>query len=158
VNVVAPIVLAAELLPARSVIFSSASHWTGAMHWDDLQLAAPGAYDGIVAYDQSKLTIALVTFELARRLEGAGVTAVCFDPDDIDTKLLREGRPELSAISIVHGATTSVHLASSPDAEGPTGVYFEDGRETRPLEAVLDRGAQRRIWAEVERLSGRLRV
>jgi len=152
VNVVAPIVLAAELLPARSVIFSSASHWTGAMHWDDLQLAVPGAYD------QSKLTIALVTFELARRLEGAGVTAVCFDPDDIDTKLLREGRPELSAISIVHGATTSVHLASSPDAEGPTGVYFEDGRETRPLEAVLDRGAQRRIWAEVERLSGRLRV
>jgi len=163
-------------LPARSVILSSASHWTGAMHWDDLQLAAPGAYDGIVAYDQSKLTIALVTFELARRLEGAGVTAVCFDPDDIDTKLLREGRPELSAISIVHGATTSVHLASSPDAEGPTGVYFEDGRETRPdaegptgvyfedgretrpLEAVLDRGAQRRIWAEVERLSGRLRV
>ena len=118
----------------------------------------PGAYDGIVAYDQSKLTIALVTFELARRLEGAGVTAVCFDPDDIDTKLLREGRPELSAISIVHGATTSVHLTSSPDAEGPTGVYFEDGRETRPLEAVLDRGAQRRIWAEVERLSGRLRV
>lgn len=165
VNVVAPIVLAAELLPAlraatpaRIVILSSASHWTGAMHWDDLQLAAPGAYDGIVAYVQSKLAIALVTFELARRLEGAGVTAVCLHPGDVDTKLLREGRPKLSGISIADGAATSEYLASSPDAEGLTGVYFADGRETRPLAAVLDRGAQRRIWAEVERLSGRLRV
>jgi retinol dehydrogenase 14 len=165
VNVVAPVVLATELLPllraatpARIVILSSASHWTGAMHWDDLQLGAPGAYDGLVAYDQSKLAITLLTFELARRLEGSGVTVVCLDPGDVDTSMLRLGWPELPGISVADGAATSVYLASSPEAEGLTGVYFEDGRETRPLEAALDRGAQRRIWAEVERLSGRLRV
>jgi len=161
VNVVAPIVLADELLPAlraaapaRVVVVSSASHWTGAMHWDDLQFSAPDAYDGLVAYDQSKLAIALLTFELSRRLEGAGVSAVCLDPGDVDTKLLREGWPELPGVSIADGAATSVYLASSPEADGLSGVYFEDGRETRPLEAALDRDAQRRIWAEVERLAG----
>ena len=161
VNVVAPIVLADELLPAlraaapaRVVVVSSASHWTGGMHWDDLQFSAPDAYDGLVAYDQSKLAIALLTFELSRRLEGAGVSAVCLDPGDVDTKLLREGWPELPGVSIADGAATSVYLASSPEADGLSGVYFEDGRETRPLEAALDRDAQRRIWAEVERLAG----
>lgn len=165
VNVVAPVVLAAELLPAlraaapaRIVILSSASHWTGEMHWDDLQFAAPSAFDGLVAYDQSKLAIALLTFELARRLQGTGVTAVCLDPGDVDTGLLREGWPELPGISIADGAAASVHLASSLEAEGRSGVYFEDGIETTPLEAALDGGAQRRIWAEVERLSGRLSV
>lgn len=165
VNAVAPIVLAAELLPAlraaapaRIVILSSASHWTGEMHWDDLQFAAPGAYDGLVAYDQSKLAIALLTFELARRLQGTGVTAVCLDPGDVDTELLREGWPELPGISIADGAATSVYLASSAEAEGLSGVYFEEGIETTPLEAALDGGAQRRIWAEVERLGGRLSV
>jgi retinol dehydrogenase-14 len=164
-NVLAPVVLAAELLPllraaapARIVILSSASHWTGAMHWDDLQLAAPGAYDGLVAYDQSKLAVTLLTFALAQRLEGTGVTAVCLDPGDVDTKLLREGWPELPGISIADGAATSVYLAASPEADGLSGVYFEGGRETRPLEAALDRGAQRRLWSEIERLGGRLRV
>jgi len=161
VNVVAPIVLADALLPAlraaaaaRVVIVSSASHWTGAMHWDDLQFSAPDAYDGLAAYDQSKLAIALLTFDLSRRLEGAGVSAVCLDPGDVDTRLLREGWPELPGISIADGAATSVYLASSPEADGLSGVYFEDGRETRPLEAALDRDAQLRIWAEVERLAG----
>ena len=49
VNVVAPVLLAVELLPllraaapARVVILSSASHWTGEIHWDDLQLARAG--------------------------------------------------------------------------------------------------------------------
>jgi len=165
VNVVAPIVLAVELLPAlraaalaRIVILSSASHRTGSMHWDDLQLAAPGAYDGRAAYDQSKLAVTLLTFELARRLEGSGVTAVCLDPGDVDTKLLREGWPELPGISIAEGAATGVYLASSPEAEGLTGVYFEDGNETQPLEAALDGGAARRLWTEIERVGGRLRV
>ena len=53
---------------------SSASHWTGEIHWDDLQLAAPGAYDGLRAYDQSKLAVLMLTLALARRLEGSGVT------------------------------------------------------------------------------------
>ena len=159
VNVLAPFVLAHELLPllraaapARIVDLSSASHWTGEMKWADLQSAA--AYDGVAAYDQSKLAVTLLTFALARRLAGSGVTAVCLDPGDIDTKMLRAGWPELPGVDVVAGAATSVLLASSPDVAGVSGVYYEGGRETAPLEASLEREAQARLWRILEGLAG----
>ncbi len=159
VNVLAPFVLSRELLPllraaapSRIVNLSSASHWTGEMHWADLQSAA--GYDSIAAYDQSKLAVTLFTFELARRLVGSGVTAVCLDPGDVDTKMLRAGWPDLPGIDVVAGAATSVHLAASPDAAGVSGVYYEDGRETVPLEASLERESQARLWGILEGLAG----
>ena len=165
VNVVAPLVLAGALLPAlraaapsRIVVVSSASHWTGEIHWDDLQLAAPGAYDGIRAYDQSKLAVLMLTLALARRLDGTGVTAVCLDPGDVATTMLASGWPALPGIPVESGAVTSVYLASAPDAEGVSGVYFEDGAAVTPLAAALDVDAQERLWAILERLAGPLGV
>ena len=158
VNVLAPFVLSHELLPvlratapSRIVNLSSASHWTGGMHWADLQSSA--VYDSIVAYDQSKLAVTLLTFELARRLTGSGVTVVCLDPGDVDTKMLRAGWPDLPGIDVVAGAATSVFLAASPDAAGVSGVYYEDGRETSPREASRDRGSQARLWRILEGLA-----
>lgn len=165
VNVVAPILLATALLPAlraaapsRVVILSSASHWTGELHWDDLQFAAPGGYDGLRAYDQSKLAVLMLTLALARRLEGSGVTAVCLDPGDVATAMLASGWPELPGIPIKDGAVTSVYLASAPEAAGVSGAYFEDGAAITPLEAALDLAAQERLWAAVEAVAGPLAV
>ncbi len=165
VNVVAPLVLAGALLPAlraahrpRIVVLSSASHWTGALHWDDLQLAAPGAYDGIRAYDQSKLAVLMLTLALARRLEGTGVTTVCLDPGDVATRMLASGWPDLPGIPVESGAVTSVYLASAPDAEGVSGVYFEGGAPVVPLAAACDVPSQERLWGLVESLAGPLRV
>jgi retinol dehydrogenase-14 len=165
VNVVAPVLLAAELLPllraaapARVVIVSSASHWTGAIHWDDLQLAAPGAYDPLRAYDQSKLAVLMLTLALARRLEGRGVSAVCLDPGDVATTMLASGWPDLPGMAVEDGAVTSVYLASAPDAAGVSGAYFEDGAAVTPLAAALDHAAQDRLWAAVEALTGPLGV
>jgi NAD(P)-dependent dehydrogenase (short-subunit alcohol dehydrogenase family) len=163
VNVVAPILLASELLPAlragapaRVVILSSASHWTGEICWDDLQLARPGAYTGLRAYDRSKLAVLMLTQMLARRLEGAGVTAVCLDPGDVATSMLAAGWPDLPGIAVEDGAVTSVYLATSPDAAGLSGVYLEDGEPVTPLAAALDVGAQERLWSAVEALAGPL--
>jgi NAD(P)-dependent dehydrogenase (short-subunit alcohol dehydrogenase family) len=165
VNVVAPVLLAAALLPllraaasARVVIVSSASHWTGSIHWDDLQLAAPGAYEPLRAYDQSKLAVLMLTLALARRLEGNGVNAVCLDPGDVATTMLASGWPDLPGIAVEDGAVTSVYLASAPDAAGFSGVYFEDGAAATPLAAALDVPAQERLWAAVEALTGPLGV
>ena len=165
VNVVAPIVLAAALLPAlraagaaRIVIVSSASHWTGEIHWDDLQLAAPGAYDGLRAYDQSKLAVLMLTLALARRLERSGVTAVCLDPGDVATGMLASGWPGLPGIPVEDGAVTSVYLASAPEAAGVSGAYFEDGAAVTPLAAALDVAAQERLWAAVEAVAGPLAI
>jgi retinol dehydrogenase-14 len=163
VNVVAPIVLAAALLPAlraagaaRIVIVSSASHWTGQMRWDDLQLAAPGSYDGIRAYDQSKLAVLMLTMALARRLERSGVTAVCLDPGDAATGMLASGWPGLRGIPVEDGAVTTVYLVSAPEAAGVSGAYFEDGAAVTPLAAALDVAAQERLWAAVEAVAGPL--
>ena len=161
VNVVAPILLATELLPAlavaapaRAVILSSASHWTGEIHWQDLQLARPGAFTGLLAYDQSKLAVLMLTLALARRLEGAGVTVVCLDPGDVATTMLASGWPELPGIPVEDGAVTSVYLASSPEAAGLSCVYLEDGEPTAPLAAALDVAAQERLWEAVEAVVG----
>ena len=165
VNVVAPVLLAAELLPAlraaapaRIVILSSASHWTGEIHWDDLQLAAPGAFNPLRAYDQSKLAVLMLTLALARRLEGSGVNAVCLDPGDVATTMLASGWPDLPGIAVEDGVVTSVYLASAPDAAGVSGVYYEDGAAVTPLAAALDVSAQDRLWAAVEALTGPLGV
>jgi len=165
VNVVAPLVLAVSLVPAlraaapsRVVILSSASHWTGAIHWDDLQSARPGAYDGVTAYDQSKLAVTMLTLELARRLEGSGVGVTCLDPGDVATGMLACGWPDLMGIPVESGAVTSVYLASAPEAEGVSGVYYEGGVAVTPLAAALDRGAQARLWAALEAVVGPLDV
>jgi NAD(P)-dependent dehydrogenase (short-subunit alcohol dehydrogenase family) len=158
VNVLAPFVLTRAVLPllraaapARIVNLSSTSHWQGAMQWDDLQLERD--YDPLVAYEQSKLAMTLLTFELARRLTGSGITAVCLDPGNVDTGMLRAGWPELQGVGHVTGAATSVYLASSPRVQGVTGVYYERGRETPPPAFSLDREAQSRLWAILERMA-----
>jgi retinol dehydrogenase-12 len=163
VNVIAPVLLASELLPAlaaaapaRVVVLSSASHWTGEIHWHDLQLARPGAFTGLRAYDQSKLGVLMLTLALARRLEGTGVTAVCLDPGDVATAMLASGWPELPGIPVEDGAVTSVYLASSPDAAGLSGVYFEDGEPAPKLATALDLEAQERLWVAVEDVAGPL--
>ncbi len=165
VNVVAPVLLATSLLPAlraaapaRVVVLSSASHWTGAIHWDDLQLARPGAYAPLLAYDQSKLAVLMLTLALARRLQGSGITAVCLDPGDVATSMLASGWPELAGIPVEHGAVTSVYLASSPEAAGLSGAYLEGGEVVTPLAAALDTPAQERLWAGVETVTGPLGV
>jgi NAD(P)-dependent dehydrogenase (short-subunit alcohol dehydrogenase family) len=165
VNVVAPILLATSLLPvlraaapSRIVILSSASHWTGELWWDDLQFAAPGAYDALRAYDQSKLAVLMLTLALARRLEGSGVSAVALDPGDVATGMLASGWPGLPGIPVEDGAVTSVYLASAPDAVGVSGAYFEDGASVTPLESALDVAAQERLWAALEAVTGPMGV
>lgn len=155
VNVVAPFLLTRELLPllhasapARIVNLSSTSHWQGVLHWDDLQLEH--GFTPLVAYEQSKLAMTLFTLALARRLAGSGITAVCLDPGNVDTAMLRAGWPDLKGVDLVSGAWTSVHLAASPEVEGVTGVYYERREETTPPAASLEREAQARLWAALE--------
>ena len=155
VNVVAPFLLVRELLPllvagtpARIVNLSSASHWAGEMHRDDLGLE--GSDDPLVAYAQSKLATTLFTFELARRIEHLGVSAVCLDPGNVDTGMLRAGWPHLEGIDVATGAMTSVYLASSPEVNGVSGAYYEGGCRTRPPASSLDRSAQARLWAVLD--------
>ena len=103
-------------------------------------------------------------FELARRLEGSGVTANCLHPGFVRTEI--GGRPagalaklgqrlsRLIQISPEKGARTSLFLACSPEVEGVTGKYFMDCRETPSSPASYDEEAQRKLWEISEELCG----
>ena len=117
--------------PARIVNVSSDAHRRAALDLDDLQ--SLHRYQGFGAYSRSKLANIYFTYEIARRLEGTGVTVNALHPGLVATNFLSNNgfrgkflRVFLAAkgISIPRGADTAVYLASSLEVEGVTGQYF----------------------------------
>jgi retinol dehydrogenase 14 len=125
--------------PARVVTVSSSAHRTGRIDFTDLQGAR--SYSGGRAYSQSKLANVLFTYELARRLQATSVTANTLHPGVVRTSFGAEDpsgvqrvftplvRPFMKAPA--QGAATSIHLASAPDLEQVTGLYFADSKLLR---------------------------
>jgi NAD(P)-dependent dehydrogenase (short-subunit alcohol dehydrogenase family) len=149
--------------PARIVNVSSRAHEGARIDFDDLQ--AERSYAGMRVYGRSKLANLLFTYELARRLEGTGVTANALHPGVVSTGFGKNnsgvtrtlfqifqlvGSPWL--LTPAEGAATSVYLASSPEVEGVTGRYFANSRERTSSEASHDEEAAARLWAISERL------
>ena len=139
--------------PSRIVNVASADHGNGTIDFDDLQ--GEKEYKGAKAYSQSKLANVLFTYELARRLEGTGVTANCLHPGAVRTSfgsgvsgvfgfMVRALRPFM--ISPERGAETSIYLASSPEVDGLSGGYFVKKAEARSSDASYDERSARRLW------------
>ncbi len=152
--------------PARVVTVSSIGHRfaVGGLSFTDLQ--SEHRYWSMDAYAKSKLANILFTRELARRLDGTGVTANCLHPGVVrtgfggadDTRGVERLTMVATApfyISAARGARTTVYLASSPEVAGRTGGYYVRGREHRPSKAARDPEAARRLW-EDERGADRL--
>ena len=161
VNHLAPFLLTHLLLdrlrsaaPARVVTVSSGAQAMGRIDFDDLQ--GERSYSGQRAYNQSKLANVLFTYELARRLEGSGVTANALHPGVVRTAFGQEDsrgwmrlmlpvlRPFMK--SPEKGAETSVLLASSLDVEGVSGRYFAGGRPKTSSRASYDTAIAARLW------------
>jgi NAD(P)-dependent dehydrogenase (short-subunit alcohol dehydrogenase family) len=92
VNHLAPFLLTSLLLPilrdsapSRIIVTFSYEHRRGRMHWDNLQ--GERFYFSQQAYAQSKLANLLFVYELARRLEGSGVTANAVNPGLVHTNI-----------------------------------------------------------------------
>ena len=90
VNHLAPFLLSKLLLhrlkesaPARIITTASQAHQGAHIPFDDLN--AERSYRGFGRYCQTKLANILFTTELARRLDGTGVTANCFHPGLVAT-------------------------------------------------------------------------
>jgi NAD(P)-dependent dehydrogenase (short-subunit alcohol dehydrogenase family) len=149
--------------PARVVNVASRAHEAGTIDFDDLQGARRYGLGGGRAYRQSKLANVMFTYELARRLEGTGVTVNAVHPGFVATGF-GEGNGGLMGLGmrLVHrfaitpeeGAATILYLASSPDVEGVTGKYWVKRRPTASSPASYDESAQRRLWDVSARLTG----
>jgi NAD(P)-dependent dehydrogenase (short-subunit alcohol dehydrogenase family) len=139
--------------PSRIVNVSSGEQRNGTIDFDDLQ--GEKGYKTAKAYSQSKLATVLFTYELARRLEGTGVSANCLHPGVVGTNLgsgvsgvfgftVRALTPLMK--SPEKGAETSIYLASSPEVEGLSGGYFVKKAEARSSDVSHDERIARRLW------------
>ena len=162
VNHLAPFLLTNLLLdrlvasaPARVVTVSSRAHLRADLDFDDLD--SRRGYAAMDVYGRSKLANILFTRELARRLEGTGVTANCLHPGVVRSDFGSGGdlggvmgvswsvmQPFL--LSPRQGADTSIYLASSPEVEGVTGEYFDRHRVARTSSRARDAAAAARLW------------
>lgn len=147
--------------PARIVNVSSHAHKKGTMHFDDLQMKK--GFSGWGAYCQSKLANILFTAELARQLEGTGVTANSLHPGVVSTNFgtdngwkgwLLQKAFKLAGITPEAGARTITYLASSREVDGVTGKYFYLERESRPTAEAQDVAAAKRLWETSRQLAG----
>jgi retinol dehydrogenase 14 len=160
-NHLAPFLLTSLLLdrltasaPARIVTVSSGAHARARIDFDDLQ--GERTYSGQRAYGQSKLANVMFTYELARRLEGTGVTATVLHPGVVRTSFGAEDQAAYLAAMIgvarlfmktpAQGASTPVYLASSPQVEGITGRYFVNRKPRTSSKASYDAAAAARLW------------
>jgi len=167
VNYLAPFLLTNVLLdvlkasaPARVVNVSSDSHEAGYIKLDNLQSKNP--YGSMKVYGQAKLAVVLFTYELARRLEGTGVTVNCLHPGFVATHFgQRDAGPAFRLLVKVigsfgtspeKGAKTSIYLASSPKVEGVTGTYFVKSIPKRSAAISYDESLQRQLWEQSAKL------
>ena len=147
--------------PSRIVNVSSSAHRFGTMKFDELQLEK--GYGGYKAYSQSKLANILFTYELARRLEGAGVTVNCLHPGTVGTSLFKGVTGPVGVYlnllkplmkSTNRGAETAVYLACSPEVEGVTGVYFINKKPAKSSHRSRDPAIAQQLWQVSCQLTG----
>jgi len=151
--------------PSRIVVVSSVAHKQArkGLDFDDLQ--SERKYRAGTAYARSKLANIYFARELARRLDGTGVTANSLHPGFVASRFARDGdfgwlgnigmpliRP--FAISQAAGARTSIYLSTSPDVEGMSGLYFVKCAVAEPSKVAQDDEAAKRLWAVSEELIG----
>ena len=147
--------------PSRIINVSSSAHHRAEIDFDDLQSLK--RYRGFRAYARSKLGNLLFTYELARRLEGTGITVNALHPGLVATNLMANnggiGRLlkvllSLKGISEEEGAQTSIYLATSPEAEGITGQYFVKQKAVPSSQASYDKSAACQLWQASAELTG----
>ncbi len=167
VNHLAPFLLTNLLLerirasaPSRIITVASEAHRRTRL--DLSTLNAPSEWSMLRAYGRSKLCNILFTRELARRLEGSGVTAVALHPGVVATGIADRGglvgfgwrlaRPFM--LSPEKGAETTLFLATLADPSPFHGAYVVGRRVAEPDPAGREEDLARRLWSESARLVG----
>lgn len=79
-----------ESAPARIIVVASGNHFGGQIPWDNFDYKN-GDYNSFVAYANTKLANVMFAYELARRLEGTGVTVNAVHPGAVNTEITRHG-------------------------------------------------------------------
>jgi NAD(P)-dependent dehydrogenase (short-subunit alcohol dehydrogenase family) len=152
-------------VPARIVTVSSEAHRAVVRGIDFDDLESSRRYRSFRVYGRTKLMNLLFTRELARRLDGTGVSANAVHPGYVASRFGRDGDTgKLGNVAMILGrpfahspeigARTSVYVASSPQLEGVTGQYFAKSRLAQPSRNARDDATALQLWELSARLVG----
>lgn len=158
--------------PSRVININSEGH-RAASTVDFSSFAASRWKRGFPIYSQSKLANLMFTYELARRLNGTGVTVNAVHPGIVETPMVRRFVSEklrlpTGILSRVAGAAATriiryiqrfdslqsaarcpVYLASAEEVANTTGKYFNsDGTIAETSPASYDRDLALQVWAQ----------
>lgn len=149
--------------PSRIINVSSEGQRRAQLDMNDLQFERR-KYRRLAAYEQSKLLMNAFTFELARRLEGTGVTANCLHPGVVATNIWPADPPLFVKIILgvmkpfmlnsKQGAEVTLYLATSPDVANVSGKYFIKCKPAESNPLSRDPKVAAEIWQWTEKMIG----
>jgi NAD(P)-dependent dehydrogenase (short-subunit alcohol dehydrogenase family) len=147
---------------ARIINVASANHQNAKLDFNDLE--SHHRYSGFAVYGRSKLANLLFTYELARRLDGSGITANALHPGLVATNFATNNgwltrfitRVLLHRVALTpeEGARTSIYLATSPEVAHVSGCYFVQEQPAASSPGSHDGTAARKLWQISEQMTG----
>ena len=146
--------------PARIVTVASRAHYRASGIDFEAVRQTSKTLTGLAEYQVSKLANVLFSAELARRLQGSGVTTYALHPGVVATDVWRSvpaplrGLVKLFLISPQQGAATTLHCATSPDLALQTGLYYDQCRSKFPSRMAQDPRLAAELWASSEGWTG----
>jgi NAD(P)-dependent dehydrogenase (short-subunit alcohol dehydrogenase family) len=147
-------------VPSRIVNVASDAHYIASLDLEDLD--QKDNYSLMGAYGRSKLAIVYFTRELARRLEGTGVTVNAVDPGPVASGIakkgsfiagLADGIIQLTFPKPEKAARSCLYLCMSPDVEGKSGEYFRFMKFKDP-KIDFDPEYARKVWEKTADMTG----
>ncbi|MGL4609531.1 MAG: SDR family NAD(P)-dependent oxidoreductase [Trueperaceae bacterium] len=178
VNVVAPYLLTLELLPLLKVSTPArVINLTGGMpgshlRVDDLQ--AEKSFTGLFTYTRAKSAMSAMSLEMAKRLEGSGVSINVVYPGGAATSMTGAMTPETLPFamrlmwpifktmqkpddgkSAQKASRSSIYAATAPELEGLTGQYITTNSKRVKWPASFQNEHNRqKVWSVLEELTG----
>lgn len=142
--------------PARIVTVASKAHYRASgIDWEALRQPTR-ALTGLPEYAVSKLCNVLFSAELARRLEGSGVTTYSLHPGVVATDVWRAVPAPLRwlikrrMIDADEGAQTTLYCATAEQAGRESGLYYDRCRPKAPSALAGDTALAAELWRRSE--------
>ena len=142
--------------PSRIVNVASEAHYRAkTIDWQAVR-EPTRTVTGFDEYGVSKLANVLFTKELARRLQGTGVTTYALHPGAVATDVWRRvplvvrGVLKLFLKSAEDGAKTTIYCATDPSLASQTGRYYDDCKERQPNPVAEDAQLAAELWSRSE--------
>ncbi|XP_041970756.1 retinol dehydrogenase 14-like [Aricia agestis] len=150
--------------PSRIINVSSTAYKYGLVDLDNLIEPRTGCFPSFYLYCDSKLCVALMTVELARRLQGTGVTANFLHPGCSRSNIVNHVPITLISVLVFifgkfvktpcEAAQTSIYLAVSPDVQNVSGCYFEECRVKEINKKASNKDLATNLWCMSEKVVG----